>query len=108
MNGLEVKEIRKKLGMNQEEFADLLEVSKRTIINYEQSAKLKPQIEQYIKYMIDKKGMAVHKDETQERFAEIERKIAQINENIVRLLNSYLDVQKKMNGFFDKKDSKSG
>ncbi len=35
MNNLNVKEIRKKLGVTQEEFAELLGVSRNTVLNYE-------------------------------------------------------------------------
>lgn len=38
MNGLEIKKIRKKLGMTQAEFAKLLGVSSRTVINWEKEA----------------------------------------------------------------------
>lgn len=38
MNGLEIKRIRKKLGMTQAEFANMLGVSSRTIINWEKEA----------------------------------------------------------------------
>ena len=49
MKGIELKEFRKKLKLNQEEFGRKLFVSKRTIINYEQSEEIPPEKVQLIK-----------------------------------------------------------
>lgn len=40
MNYLEIKENRKRLGLTQQELADLLGVSKNTIVNYEKGMKI--------------------------------------------------------------------
>lgn len=48
MKGIELKKYRKDKGLTQQEFAELLKISKRTVINWEKSEKVNPSKVQFI------------------------------------------------------------
>lgn len=65
MKGLHLRELRKKMKMSQSELADILEVSKRSIINYENSEDLTERVSSYVQYVLEKKNhIEIQKDGT--------------------------------------------
>lgn len=104
MSELNILEIRKSFKMTQQEFAELIGVDRRTVINYEQGKKIPTSKIKILEMIVQNKSLSIVKENndskqssvlTQTEVEDFKTEILDLKDHI-KTLKEYIEEKKKM------------